>query len=174
MGLPTTAAYILAAILMVPALTELGVNEVAAHMFVFYFACISMITPPVALASYAASAIAESPMGATGWTAFKIGFAGYLVPYAFVFGPALVLEGMWFDSVIQFGTATLGVYALSGAVIGYLRRDNRLWESIVLFFAAVALILPYTFASATGAVGLVAVLLIQSRRGKKVEETTKL
>ena len=174
MGLPTTAAYILAAILMVPALTELGVNELAAHMFVFYFACISMITPPVALASYAASAIAESPMGATGWTAFKIGFAGYLVPYAFVFGPALVLEGYWLDSVTQFATAALGVYALSAAVIGYLRRDNRPWESALLFCGAVALILPDTLASGAGAVCLVTVVILQSRMGKKVEETTSL
>ena len=174
MGLPTTAAYILAAILMVPALTELGVNELSAHMFVFYFACISMITPPVALASYAASAIAESPMGATGWQAFKIGFAGYLVPYAFVFGPALVLEGHWLDSVTLFATAALGVYSLSAAVIGYLRRDNRSWESALLFFAAVALILPYTLAGVAGAACLVAVVLLQSRLGKKVEETTSL
>jgi len=172
MGLPTTAAYILAAVLMVPALTDLGINELAAHMFVFYFACISMITPPVALASYAASAIAGAPMGATGWTAFKIGSAGYLVPYAFVFGPSLVLEGEWINTLVQFGTALLGVYALSGAVIGYLRRENRPWETVVLFVCALALIAPSSIAGTVGVLGLIVILWLQVKSGRKVEVPT--
>jgi TRAP transporter 4TM/12TM fusion protein len=172
MGLPTTAAYILAAVLMVPSLTSLGVNELAAHMFVFYFACISMITPPVALASYAASAIAGSPMGATGWTAFKIGMAGYLVPYAFVFGPALVLEGDWFDTVIQLSTALIGVYALSGAVIGFLRRKNRQWESLLLLACAIALITPNVVSGTVGFLGVSLVLWLQGRSAGEVRAPT--
>ncbi len=169
MGLPTTAAYILAAVLMVPALTDLGVNELAAHMFVFYFACISMITPPVALASYAASAIAGSPMAATGWTAFKIGLAGYLVPFAFVFGPSLVLEGPWTSAVVHFATAALGVFALAGAVIGYVIRHNRRLESLALLVAAVALIAPSFLVSLAGLVTLLLVMFIQARDVRKAK-----
>lgn len=161
MGLPTTSAYILAAVLMVPALVQLGANEVAAHLFVFYFACISMITPPVALAAYAAAGISGAPPGATGWTAAKIGVAAYLVPFAFVLGPALVLQGPWTEVLSGTLTALLGVYALAGATIGYLRRENRPWESVLLGFAAIALIVPILWISICGLLMLSVVMLVQ-------------
>ena len=170
MGLPTTAAYILAAVLMVPALIQMGVNELAAHMFVFYFACVSMITPPVALASYAASAISGASMSATGWTAFRIGLAAYLVPYAFVLGPAMVLEGSWDRIIVVSLTASVGIYCLAGGVIGYLRRKNQRWETVVLSVSAVALILPNLYVSLAGALGLTSVLLNQSRT-QQINET---
>ena len=169
MGLPTTAAYILAAVLMVPALTQMGVNELAAHMFVFYFACVSMITPPVALASYAASAISGASMSATGWTAFRIGLAAYLVPYAFVFGPAMVLEGSWDQIVLVSMTAAVGIYCLAGGVIGYLRCKNQQWETVVLFVSAFALIWPNLYVSVIGALGLASVLLNQFRTQRRDE-----
>lgn len=161
MGLPTTSAYILAAVLMVPALVQLGANEVAAHLFVFYFACISMITPPVALAAYAAAGISGAPPGVTGWTAAKIGIAAYLVPFAFVLGPALVLQGPWMEVLSGTITALLGVYALAGATIGYLRRENRPWESVLLGLAAIALIVPILWISVCGLLMLSVVMLVQ-------------
>jgi TRAP-type uncharacterized transport system fused permease subunit len=161
MGLPTTSAYILAAVLMVPALVQLGANEVAAHLFVFYFACISMITPPVALAAYVAAGISGASPSTTGWTAARIGIAAYLVPFAFVLGPALVLQGPWAEAIVGTVTALVGVYALAGATIGYLRRENRAWESAMLGVAAVALIIPNLWISVCGLVMLGVVLLAQ-------------
>jgi TRAP transporter 4TM/12TM fusion protein len=161
MGLPTTSAYILGAVLMAPALVQLGANELAAHLFVFYFACISMITPPVAIAAYAAAGISGAPPGLTGWTAAKIGIAAYLVPFAFVLGPALVLQGPWTEVLSGTITASLGIYALAGATIGYLRRENRPWESALLAFAAVSLIVPIFWVSVCGLVMLAVVILVQ-------------
>jgi TRAP transporter 4TM/12TM fusion protein len=164
MGLPTTSAYILAAVLMVPALIELGANEIAAHLFVFYFACISMITPPVALAAYAAAGIAGARSDTTGWVAAKIGIAAYLVPFAFVLGPALVLQGPWQQILTGTATAALGVYALAGATIGHLRLPCRTWERVVLAAAAVALIVPVLWLSALGMLAFAIVVVVQRFR----------
>ena len=99
MGLPTTAAYVVLAALGAPALIQLGVPILAAHLFIFYFGCISNVTPPVSLAAYAASGIAGSPPLKTAWTAMVLAFAGFLVPFMFVYGPALLLMG----SVVEIG-----------------------------------------------------------------------
>ena len=95
MGMPTTPAYIIMVSLLVPALVKLGVVKPAAHMFAFYFAILSAITPPVALAVYAASGLAKSDLWKTGWAAVKIGAAGFVVPFMFVYEPALLMIGDW-------------------------------------------------------------------------------
>jgi TRAP transporter 4TM/12TM fusion protein len=166
LGMPTTSAYIMAAVLLVPALTELGVQPIAAHLFVFYFACMSMLTPPVALAAYAAAGVADSPLGRTGWTAFRISLAAYLIPYAFVASPALLLQngigpGLWF-----FTTGLLGAYALACGVIGYGRDHARVWERCAFIAIAVALIFPGLPTTLAAAAGLLFLLVHQSRRAK--------
>ena len=93
MGLPTVAAYIIGAILFVPALTKLGIEPLAAHFFVMYYCVLSMITPPVALASYAAAGLAKADSMKTGWYAFKLSFVLFLIPFAFAFDPALLWTG---------------------------------------------------------------------------------
>ena len=142
MGLPTTAAYVVLAALGAPALVELGVPMLGAHLFIFYFGCISNVTPPVSLAAYAAAGIAGSPPLRTAWTAMGLASAGFLVPFMFVYAPALILDGTVAEIASTALTALIGVVALSGAVIGYVRGPVGPVRRVVLVAAALALIAP--------------------------------
>ncbi len=93
MGLPTTACYIVTATIAAPALVKLGVNPLAAHMFAYYFACLSNLTPPVAIASYGAAGLSGQSPSAVGWTGFRISLAGFLIPFTFIYNPDLLLVG---------------------------------------------------------------------------------
>ncbi len=119
MGVPTTAAYAICAATLAPGLVKLGINPLGAHLFIFYFAVLSCITPPVAVAAYAAAAIAKSSAWETGWTATRLGVAAFIVPYMFVFGPQLLGQGVWYDVVWAIITATSGIVMLSVAVQGW-------------------------------------------------------
>ncbi|MCL4744321.1 MAG: TRAP transporter fused permease subunit, partial [Burkholderiaceae bacterium] len=119
MGLPTAAAYLIVALFGAPALIKLGVDPLAAHMFVFYYAILSAITPPVAIAAYAAATIAGCPMQKAGWNAMKIGAAVYIVPFVMAYHPALLLKGSPFDIVLAFFTSVVGVLALAAGVQGF-------------------------------------------------------
>jgi TRAP transporter 4TM/12TM fusion protein len=156
MGLPTTAAYVVLAALGAPALIEMGVPLLAAHLFIFYFGCISNVTPPVSLAAYAASGIAGSPPLKTAWTAMLLASAGFLVPFMFVYAPALLLEG----GAVEIGLVTLssmiGVTALAAAAMGYLRAPLRGWERLLLGASALSLLLPGLLSDGFG----VAILLV--------------
>ena len=156
MGLPTTAAYVVLAALGAPALVELGVPLLGAHLFIFYFGCISNVTPPVSLAAYAAAGIADSPPLKTAWTAMGLASAGFLVPFMFVYAPPLILSGTAAEIAITTLTAMIGVIALAGAVIGYLRTPVGLAGRFVLMGAALALITP---GLVWDAVGLLLLLL---------------
>jgi TRAP transporter 4TM/12TM fusion protein len=142
MGLPTTAAYVVLAALGAPALIQLGVPMLAAHLFIFYFGCISNVTPPVSLAAYAASGIAGSPPLKTAWTAMVLAFAGFLVPFMFVYGPALLLMGSPLDIAIVTISGVAGVTALAGSTMGFLSSPLLPWERVLLGGGAVALIFP--------------------------------
>ena len=109
MGLPTTAAYVVLAALGAPALTELGVPLLAAHLFIFYFGCLSNITPPVALAAYAAAGVAGSSPLRTGVTALGLAIGGFLIPFAFVYDPLLLLNGAPLAIAATTVTAAIGV-----------------------------------------------------------------
>ena len=165
MGLPTTAAYIITAVLGAPALVALGVQPLAAHLFVFYFACLSFITPPVALASYAAAGIANANPMQTGWSAWKLGMAGFIVPFMFVYNRALLLEGQWHELLLATVTSILGVFALAIAVEGWLGRQLAWWQRIAAFAAALLLIVPGWTTDLGGLVLMVAVYLT-SKTGK--------
>ena len=121
MGITTTAVYITVAALIVPSLIEIGVNPMAAHMFAFYYGVVSTITPPVALASFAAAAIAGSPPMATAFESARIGIAKYLVPFIFVYNPSLLFQGPLWLTVWSAIAAMIGVWALSVALEGWLR-----------------------------------------------------
>src|SRR5699024_1703734 len=170
LGMPTTSAYIMGAVLLSPALIEFGVPAIAAHLFIFYFACMSMLTLPVALAAFAAAGIAGSPAYQTGNTAFRISLAAYLIPYAFVLSPALLLqEGVW-PAIWTGGTALIGTYALSAAVIGYQFRDLRMWERGLFFAVAVGLVYPHLWVS-LGALASFALLVIYARVSNRLTVT---
>jgi TRAP transporter 4TM/12TM fusion protein len=164
MGLPTTAAYVVLAALGAPALTEMGVPLLPAHLFIFYFGALSNVTPPVALAAYAAAGIAGATPLRTAFTALSLAATGFIVPFMFVYGPALLLDGSVLSIIKSFATASLGVAALAGAVIGYVRAPLRYWERGLLAAAALCLISSDMKTDLAGIVVLGALLLVWRRR----------
>jgi TRAP transporter 4TM/12TM fusion protein len=142
MGMPTTPAYIIMTALLVPAIINLGVIKPAAHMFAFYFAILSAITPPVALAVFAAAGLAKSELWSSGWAAVRIGMAGFVVPFMFVYQPALLMIGTWPDIIEATATAALGCLFLGAGLHGYLVRASRRWESALLVVGALLLVNP--------------------------------
>jgi TRAP transporter 4TM/12TM fusion protein len=164
MGMPTSAAYLIAAILLAPLLIKLGVMPLAAHIFIFYFAVISMITPPVALASFVAAGMAESDLWETGLQAFKIAIPGFLIPFVIVYNPGLILEGPMWDIVWGTFTTLIGVIALAGSVIGFFFRRTSTWERVVLCIGAILLIVPEMITDFVGMAMVGTVLLLQLRR----------
>ncbi|MDE7241352.1 TRAP transporter permease [Desulfovibrio sp.] len=143
MGLPTTAKYIVLATIAAPAIQSFGVPQLAAHLFIMYFGILADLTPPVALAAYAAAGIARAEPNATGFMAVKLAFAGFLIPYIFCYNPALLMIGAdtW-EIVFIVCTAAVGIAALSFASVGYWLRNLFFWERLILVGAAITLITP--------------------------------
>ena len=164
MGLPTTPAYIIQVALLVPALIKLGIVPAAAHLFVFYFAILSAITPPVALAVYAATGISRAALWETGWAAVKLGATGYIVPFMFVFSPSLLMIGSWWRVSFAIFTALIGVTCLAGSLHRYFLNHITHWERVVLFVAAFALIKPGWLTDLVGFALLLVVLVTQYLR----------
>jgi TRAP transporter 4TM/12TM fusion protein len=150
MGMPTTPAYIVQAALLIPALIKLGVLNVAAHMFVFYFSTISAITPPVAMAVYAAAGIGNAKLWPTGLWAMRIAATGFIVPFMFVYGPSLLFIGSAFDIFTSSISASFGVIALAAGMMGWFVKETKPWERVVLVAAAVLLIKPGHYSDAVG------------------------
>ena len=151
MGLPTTPAYIIQVALLVPALVKLGVQVEAAHLFVFYYSCLSTITPPVALAVFAAKGIAGGNVWDTGWAAVKLGATGYIVPFMCVYSTALMMMGPWQDVVLASITASIGVICLAAGLHAYFIKPTKWWERILLLSAAMVLITPGLITDLIGA-----------------------
>ena len=143
MGLPTSACYVIAASIAVPILTKMGVAPFQAHFFIFYYACLSTITPPVALAAYVGAGLAGAKSSEVGWTAFKLALAGFIVPFFFVYSPAMLLIA---DSTTQIiwaaVTGLAGTALLAVGVEGYLTIKLPLWLRPVFVIAALLLISP--------------------------------
>jgi TRAP-type uncharacterized transport system fused permease subunit len=159
MGVPVTAAYLVVAVLAVPALTDLGVALIAAHMIVYWFSQDSNITPPVCVAAYAGAAIAGSDPWKTGWTAFKFAKLLYVMPILFAFSPALLLVGetgeILTDLSVQhvifaYVSAFLGTVAFSAATMGYLVRRTTWWEWIIFAFGTFLCFFPNPLTDAVG------------------------
>ena len=161
MGMPTTPAYIVMVSLLVPALIKLGAPVPAAHMFAFYFAILSAITPPVALAVFAAASLAKADLWQSGWAAVRIGAAGFIVPFMFVFEPSLLMIGDWTTILHSFTTASIGVICLAGGLFGYLFRWALGWERALLLVAAFMLIKPGLVTDLIGFGALAVVLFSQ-------------
>jgi len=172
MGLPTTPAYIVQVALLVPALVRLGVQVEAAHLFVLYFAVLSAITPPVAMAVYAANGISRAGLMESSWAAVKLGLTGYIIPFMFVFGPSLLMIGEWHVIVGTVITATIGVTCLAAALHNYFFFGHtHIWERLFLLGAAFVLINPGLYTDIVGAslVGLTVasqLMLARPRRGE--------
>ena len=166
MGMPTAPAYIMQTALLVPALVKLGVMVEAAHMFVFYFAILSAITPPVALAVYAANGISRASIWDSSITALRLGATGYIIPFMFVFGPSLLLIGTGMEIVQTSITAVIGVICLASGLSGYLFKVTSVWERINLLTAALVLIKPGLESDIIGAALITLTLIGQLRREK--------
>lgn len=141
-GMPSAASYIIVAALAVPALIDLGVPTLAAHLFAYYFAVLANVTPPVCMAAYAAASVAGAPMLRTGVTASKLALTGFLVPYMFVYGPALLLKGGITEIIWSTLTALVGIFSLSASLEGWWLHRANMAERALLMGAAFSLIKP--------------------------------
>ncbi len=162
MGMPTTPSYIVMVSLLVPAIIKLGAIPPAAHMFAFYFAILSAITPPVALAVFAAAGLARTNIWSTGWEAVRLAAPAYIIPFMFIYEPSLLLIGDWVTSLTATASAVVGVVCLAAGLQGYLLREATWWQRVALIAAAILLIKPGYVTDAVG-LGLLALVLVTQR-----------
>jgi TRAP-type uncharacterized transport system fused permease subunit len=164
LGMPTTPAYIVMVALLIPTLIKLGAPAPAAHMFAFYFAILSAITPPVALAVFAAAGLAKANPWDAGWAAMRVAAAGYIVPFMFVYETALLMINgwdQWHVSLLAFVSASIGCMALAAGLHGYLLAACRMWERAALVVAALLLIVPELYSSILGVLLLIGIAVKQ-------------
>jgi TRAP transporter 4TM/12TM fusion protein len=176
MGMPTVSVYVLTATLLAPSLIKLGVTPMAAHMYVMYFGMLSMITPPVAIAAYAAANIARVSGWTTGWTAVVVGWSTFFIPFLFVTEPTLLMSGSWEAIAWDFARSLLGIFVGTAAVIGYGLGPLSLPMRIAFGAAGVAILIPpHAFPGADwldwvglgGAVLVLGINYLQSRTAKQ-------
>jgi TRAP transporter 4TM/12TM fusion protein len=159
MGLDATPAYITLATLMAPALTRIGVSDMAAHLFVIYWGLASFYTPPTCIAVFVTSSIADSKVWPTGWEAMKIGIAAFLIPFAFVYNPGLLMQGSVVTIILAIATATVGATMLAAGIRGYAFSNLNALQRLAMFFGGLLLIAPGYIMPLVGlTAGLVAVV----------------
>ncbi|MFV0497850.1 MAG: TRAP transporter permease [Candidatus Fimivivens sp.] len=168
MGLPTTAAYVIAASILAPALVKLGLATLTAHLFVFYFACLSAITPPVALAAYAGAGIAKCSPMSTAIEACKVGFAGFVVPFVFCYTPAFMMQGSSAEIIYVLFTALLGVIAMSMGFQGWYFKNLNMLERLLLLVGGLGLVLPGTLTNLAGFVVMIGLFFFAKVSQKKI------
>lgn len=142
MGMPTVGVYLLLAVLIAPSLVQSGVEPIAAHLFIFYLGMMSMVTPPIGIGAFFAAAIAKAPPMATALEAMRFGWTAYIVPFLFVFSPALLLIGDPWEIALAVATAVIGVYAVSAAFVGWLHGPAGTARRVLIGLAGLALLLP--------------------------------
>jgi TRAP-type uncharacterized transport system fused permease subunit len=141
-GLPTVSVYVLTATLLAPALVKLGVTPMAAHMFVMYNGILSMITPPVAFAAYAAANIARTDGWSTGWIACLVGWSTFILPFLFVLTPSLLMDGNAFEIVANLARVLLGLFVGTAAVVGFAVRPLSITARAAYGVLALCIVLP--------------------------------
>jgi TRAP transporter 4TM/12TM fusion protein len=167
LAVPVTASYIICAVIAAPALIKMGVPDYAAHMFIFYYAVLSEVSPPTALSPFAAAAITGGDPYKTTLQSWKYTLPAFLVPFMFVLDPAgqgILLKGSWQDIVLSSGTAMIGIAALAGGAQGWFLKKTTLLERLMLIVAGVALVYPHPLADGVGIGLIVAVVLMQKLR----------
>lgn len=174
MGLPTTVSYLLVVAILAPVLSDLGVIPIAAHLFIFYFACLSGITPPVGLAAFTGANIAGAPPIRTAFMASRFAIAAFILPFLFVYNNSLLMMGNWFDIIISTVTAIISVIALSATLEGWFINNLKVWERIILLAIAILLVNPSYITDIVGAVSFLGIFLyqkyIQKHNTKRVRE----
>jgi len=159
MGLPTTPVYIILSVLIAPAMIQMGVLPLAAHMFLLYFGCMAPVTPPVGLGFYVAAGIAQSKPMATGMQAFMLSIAGFLMPFVFVYDPALLLEGSIPQIIWAILTCVTGTVGLAFGLVGHFLREISVVKRVILIVAAIMSIIPEPISSYIG-LGIIAAFLL--------------
>jgi len=168
-GLPTSATYIITAIMAAPALELLGVPKLVAHFFVFYFGILADLTPPTAISTYATASIAGADVWRTQALGMKLSLSGFIIPFAYVYDPALLLIGASGPHILMTtAAATLGVIMLSAALIGYFHGPTRLWERALLLAGSFLLIFPGVWSDLAGLSCFGAVVAAQLRARREV------
>lgn len=167
MGMPTPAVYLTVAVLIVPGLVQMGAPEIASHLFAFYFGILANVTPPVALAAYAAASIAGADLNRTGYQALRLALAGFIVPFIFIYNPGLLMSGPWWTIALAAITAAAGVLFLAMAVEGWFRTTLSWIERLGLALAALLLIWSDRLTEAAGAliaIAILAIVVVRTRR----------
>ncbi|HZA52538.1 MAG TPA: TRAP transporter fused permease subunit [Myxococcaceae bacterium] len=157
MGMPTPSAYILAAVLIGPLFTQLQIDPLAAHLFLLYYAVLSALTPPVAVAAYAASSIAEDNPLSIAAHAVKLALAAFVVPFTFVYGPELLWQGSLWETALTFFTAAAGLILIAAAIERYTPLSDSGWARVLMGVAGLLLITPFHVSTTAGLVLAVAV-----------------
>ena len=175
MGVPTTANYVIMASMVAPILMRsLSIPVLAAHMFVFYFGIVADITPPVALAAYAGSAIAKSNPMKTGVTATRLAITAFIVPYIFAFSPEMLIIGSdkpWYEIVLLVITAIAGIVMISAGMEGYFFKEMPWWQRIIALAGGLCMVIPGITTDVAGVALIVLLVLLQKLTGKKSKET---
>ena len=169
MGMPATAVYILSASLLAPPLINLGISPISAHFFIFYFSVISCITPPVALAAYAAAGLAKTDPGKAGWTAFYYGILAYIIPYMFVYAPVLLWQGSLTWILLSFFTALIGVFAFGIALEGYLFVQCTIPERLAFVVAGLMCGYAKPVTDIIGVIVIVVLIYLHRRKHNKLK-----
>ncbi|WP_313025856.1 TRAP transporter permease [Pseudomonas lopnurensis] len=166
MGLPPTPAYIVFSVLSVPALLELGVGLLPAHLFVFYFSCFAPITPPVSLAAYTAAGISGSAPMKTGMTAFLFSLPAFAIPFMFIYGPGLLMAGELQEILLHSLTAALGIVAFASVTVGWFLMNLNLVQRMIIAVGAATLIVPGVYSDAIG-IAILLLMLVQIQFSRK-------
>jgi len=140
--MPTVAVYILLAVLMAPILTQLGLSVIASHLFILYYGILSMITPPVCFAAYAGASLAGADSMRTGYAAMRLGILAYIVPFLFIFSPALLLMGSILNIIVSFFTAVAGCFMLGCGLVGYLFSPLGVMMRLLMGISGILLLIP--------------------------------
>jgi len=174
MGMPTTAKYIILSIMAAPALISLGVHPIAAHLFILYFGVIADLTPPVAVAAYAAAGISGGNSMKTGFIAVRLAVAGFMIPFIFAVDPGLMgINSTFLHTTLLIITSLAGIIALGAAAGGYLIDNTKIYERIILIISAFALLRVGLLSDSIGIILLVAIIILQKIRISSKVKATK-
>jgi len=173
MGMPSQAAYLIMAIFAAPAIVKIGVPILAAHLFVFYFAVFSGITPPVAMVAVCAAGVANTKWWKVSFSAMRLGIIGFILPFYWIYDPALLMEGHWIEIFKVMFFVCMGTIALVGGIYGYLLKPNSLWERGLFLISAAILLFPQTPLLDILGLGLFIGLILYQWKIRKAQLTTK-
>ena len=173
MGMPTSGAYVILAVLVAPALVDMGLSKIAAHFFVFYFGIMANVTPPVAIAAYAAAGIAGADAMRTGFTAWRLSLVGFLLPFMFALNPALLAQGSLANIFISVAITIVGLFALAAMLQAYFLGRLYFWQRVILFIGSLSLLFTERVTDTLGLILVSFIFIIQLYRKYNKTQVSK-